>query len=155
ITDKYRVPLIINDRVDIALASGADGVHIGQKDLPANVARRLIGPGKILGVSAANLGEAERAQKDGADYIGVGAMFKTGTKDDADLVTMDELRSILNKVSIPAVVIGGINNRTLPDFRGVKIAGISVVSAVISQKDITAAASELINLVKEQKNARV
>lgn len=144
ITREKGVPLIINDRVDIALAAGADGVHIGQSDLPAKNVRGMIGADKILGVSAANLEEAVRAQKDGADYIGVGAMFSTATKTDARLVTMEELKRIRDAVNIPIVVIGGINKQTAPYFKGTGIDGLAVVSAVVAQPDIAAAARELL-----------
>ncbi|MDR3280486.1 MAG: thiamine phosphate synthase [Synergistaceae bacterium] len=143
VTDSYGVPLIINDRLDIALAADADGVHIGQDDLPADVARRLIGSGKILGVSASSLGEAEEAVCAGADYLGIGAMFATGTKTDADLATMDELRRIRRALSIPIVVIGGINQATAPSFRDIGIDGLAVVSAIIGAPDIEAASREM------------
>ncbi len=108
ITRKYQVPLIINDRVDIALAIDADGVHVGQSDLPASVVRSIIGEDKIVGVSAAKVSEAEQAVKDGADYLGVGAMFPTDTKTDARPVTMEELRAIRSAADVPIVVIGGL-----------------------------------------------
>jgi thiamine-phosphate pyrophosphorylase len=146
ITDAYRIPLIVNDRVDIALAVDAAGVHIGQSDLPASVARRLIGPQKILGVSASNMEEAVKAERDGADYLGVGAMWATGTKNDAKLVSMAELRQIRESVTIPLVAIGGINETTVPRFKGVGIDGISVVSAVIASADIAVAAGRLKTL---------
>jgi len=148
ITDRHHVPLIINDRLDIALAVDADGLHVGQSDLPATVVRRLIGRDKIVGVSVSTLEEAVKAQKDGADYLGVGAMYPTGTKTDAKLVSMEELRRIRGAVSIPIVVIGGINKKTLPDFAGTGIDGLAVVSAVISQADIAGAARELIELFR-------
>ena len=101
ITDAFHVPLIIDDRIDIMLASGADGVHVGQSDMPAAMARKLIGPDKILGVSAGTLEEAVQAEKDGADYLGVGAMFPTATKKDADITSPSELRRIMDTVHIP------------------------------------------------------
>lgn len=143
ITDAHRLPLIINDRVDIALAAGAAGVHLGQSDLPAAVARRLLGDGKILGVSVSSLAEAVKAQEDGADYLGVGAIFTTGTKIDAELVTLAELRRIKSATSLPVVVIGGINQETIPLFAGTGIDGIAVVSALIAAADIALAAGEL------------
>lgn len=145
ITDKYHVPLIINDRADIALAVDADGVHVGQSDLPASVVRRMVGPDKIIGVSAGTLEEAVRAEKDGADYLGVGAMYATSTKEDADITTIDELKAIRQAVDIPIVVIGGINAHTLENFKGFGINGLAVVSAVIAAEDITAAAKELVS----------
>ena len=149
ITDEAGAALIINDRVDIALAADADGVHVGQSDLPAAVVRRLIGPDKLLGVSVATLEQAKQAAADGADYLGVGAMYATQTKTDADIVTMEELRRIRAAVNIPIVVIGGINKNTLGNFKGMGIDGLAVVSAVVAQEDITAAAKELIQLFKE------
>ena len=149
ITDEAGAALIINDRVDIALAADADGVHVGQSDLPAAVVRRLIGPDKLLGVSVATLEQAKQAAADGADYLGVGAMYATQTKTDADIVTMEELRRIRAAVDIPIVVIGGINKNTLGNFKGMGIDGLAVVSAVVAQEDITAAAKELIQLFKE------
>ena len=142
------IPLMINDRVDIALAVDADGVHIGQKDLPAKIVRNLIGDDKILGVSASNLVEALQAEKDGADYLGVGAMFATGTKTDADTVSMDELSKIRKKTHLPIVVIGGINQNTIPLFSGSGINGIAVVSAIVSERNILAATRELKDLFK-------
>ncbi len=143
ITDKYQVPFIINDRVDIALAVDADGVHVGQSDLPADIVRNLLGNGKIMGVSARTVKEAEQAQKDGADYIGVGAIYATNTKKDTKPVTMEELRKIREKVTMPIVVIGGINKDRVKDFEGVGVNGLAVVSSVIAQKDIKKAAVEL------------
>jgi len=142
------IPLMINDRVDIALAVDADGVHIGQKDLPAKIVRDLIGNDKILGVSASNLVEALQAEKDGADYLGVGAMFATGTKTDADTVSMEELSKIRKKTHLPIVVIGGINQNTIPLFSGSGINGIAVVSAIVSKRNILAATRELKDLFK-------
>lgn len=146
ITTKYKVPLIINDRIDIALAIDAHGVHVGQSDIPAEIARKLIGPNKILGVSASSVDEAIKAFKDGADYLGVGAMFATGTKTDANIVSMEELRAIRDKVSIPIVVIGGINKTTIPDFDTINIDGVSVVSAIIAEPNIKKATEELKEL---------
>ena len=143
ITDRYHVPLIINDRVDIALAVDAAGEHIGQSDLPASVVRNIIGKDKILGVSAARREEALKAVEDGADYLGVGAMFATNTKTDARPVTMEELKGIRAAVSIPIVVIGGINMNTLERFKGTGIDGLAVVSAIIAEKDIEAAARNM------------
>ncbi len=148
ITDKYNVPLIINDRLDIAMAIDADGLHLGQSDLPISIARRIFGDDKIIGISASTLSEAKQAQAEGADYLGVGAMYKTGTKTDAADVTMDELKRIRAAVNIPIVVIGGINKTTLPAFYGTNIDGISVVSAIIAQPNITSAAAELKLMVK-------
>jgi thiamine-phosphate pyrophosphorylase len=148
ITARYGVPLIINDRADIAVAVDADGVHIGQDDLPYNAARRIAGQNIVVGVSVSNLSEALAAVEMGADYLGVGAMFATGTKTDADLTTMDELRRIREKVSIPIVVIGGINKDTAPLFKGTGVDGLAVVSAIVGQKDAAGAARELRTLFR-------
>jgi len=152
ITDTYQIPLIINDRVDIGLAVDAAGVHIGQSDLPAHVVRRLIGPDKLLGVSVSSLAQAQEAAMAGAGYLGVGAMFATGTKTDAVIVAMDELKAIRQAVSLPLVVIGGINQRTIPLFAGTGIDGLAIVSAVIGAPDITAAARESKALFEGIKN---
>lgn len=144
ITAAHGVPLIINDRIDIALAVDADGVHIGQRDIPAKQVRKMIGADKILGVSAATLEEALKAVEDGADYLGIGAMYATGTKEDARLVTMEELKRIRAAVPVPIVVIGGINLQTLEHFKGTGIDGLAVVSAVMAAPDVQAAAQELI-----------
>lgn len=144
ITNQYRVPLIINDRVDVALACDADGVHIGQRDIPAALVRKIIGPDKLLGVSAATLEEAVQAVKDGADYLGIGAMYATNTKDDAEIVTIEELKRIRKAVDVPIVVIGGINMSTMENFKGYGIDGLAVVSAVMAAEDVQAAAHALV-----------
>lgn len=146
ITDKYKVPLLINDRLDIALAVDAAGVHIGQSDLPCSVVRKIVGDDKIIGVSAGTLENAIKAENDGADYIGVGAMYATGTKKDAKHTSMDELKKIRENISIPIVVIGGINKERITDFNGTDIDGLAIVSAIISQKDIYRATNELKDL---------
>lgn len=140
---EFDVPLIVNDRVDIALAAGCDGVHVGQSDIPAAEVRKLIGKDKILGVSASNLQKALKAEKDGADYIGVGAVFSTSTKTDTNSVTFEQLKEIKEKINIPVVAIGGINKNNLSELKGTGIDGVAVVSAVIAQNDIRAAAHEL------------
>lgn len=143
ITDRYEVPLIINDRVDIALAVEAAGVHIGQSDLPVPDVRRLIGMEMLLGVSVSSLEEAGKAMEDGADYLGVGAMFPTGTKTDANAVSMEELQGIRCVTNLPIVVIGGINQENARLFRPMGIDGLAVVSAIIGQPDIRKAASQM------------
>jgi thiamine-phosphate pyrophosphorylase len=140
ITSEYGVPLIINDRVDIALSIGADGVHVGQNDLSCAAVKKIVPENMVVGVSATNLEEAVKAEKDGADYIGVGAIFATGTKTDAGIVSKDELIAICNSVHIPIVLIGGINEKTISEFDGLDISGVAVVSAIIAQPDITLAA---------------
>lgn len=143
VTSRLGVSLIVNDRVDIAIAVDADGIHVGQEDLPADVVRRMIGQDKIVGVSASSLAQAIAAVNAGADYIGVGAMYATGTKTDANTTSIDELREIRKAVELPIVVIGGINKETAPVFEGTGIDGLAVVSAIVSKKDVTAAATEL------------
>ena len=154
VTDKYHIPLIINDRIDIAMAVQAAGVHIGQCDLPAAAVRKVIWKNMLLGVSASSTAEAIQAQQDGADYLGVGAMFPTGTKIDADSVSMEELQNIRTAVSLPIVVIGGINKENAGYFKPMGIDGLAVVSAIIAQADIKAAAAELKELFcgKEKKH---
>lgn len=139
----HGVPLIINDSVDIALAAGADGVHVGQEDLEAGMARQKLGPDKILGVSAHNVEEALRAEAQGADYLGVGAMFPTGTKHNVVPTSPETLRAICEAVSIPVVAIGGVTADNLPKLAGCGMAGAAVVSAIFSQPDCRAAARHL------------
>lgn len=145
-TDRYNIPLIINDRIDIAMAVGAAGVHIGQKDIPADIARKVIGKDMLLGVSAVSAAEAVNAAKAGADYLGVGAMFPTGTKPDAGFVSMEELGRIRKAVDIPIVVIGGISKENAMLFQPMGIDGLAVVSAVIAQPDIKKSAADLKSL---------
>ncbi|WP_315122313.1 thiamine phosphate synthase [uncultured Clostridium sp.] len=146
ITDQYNVPLIINDRLDIALAVDASGVHVGQSDMEASIVRKIIGEEKILGVSARTLEEAKKAERDGADYLGVGAMFGTNTKKDAKNVSFEELDKIRGEVSIPIVAIGGINENNVAELKGKGIDGIAVISAVLHRKDIKEASENLIQL---------
>ena len=146
ITTKYSVPLIINDRVDIALAIDADGVHVGQSDMPCDVTRKLIGKDKILGVSAATVEEAQKAEKDGADYIGTGAIFPTATKDDAESVTINELKEVVESINIPVVAIGGITLKNANELADTGIAGLSVVSAIMSADNPKKASEELLNI---------
>ena len=148
ITQKYNVPLIINDRIDIALAIDADGVHVGQSDIPAKTARSMIGEDKILGVSAANIKEAKKAQRDSADYIGVGAVYPTNTKDDATSVPKKELKEIVKSVDIPVVAIGGITQENAHKLNDCGIDGLSVVSAIMEAKNPKIASE---NLLKEFK----
>lgn len=143
ITSAYHVPLIINDRLDICLAADADGVHLGQKDIPCTIARKILGADKIIGVSAALPEEARQAELDGADYLGVGAVFATSTKSDTRPVTPEIIRQIRAAVSIPFVTIGGINLDNISQLYGLGINGAAVVSAVVAQPDIEAAAREM------------
>lgn len=151
ITEQYKIPLIINDRVDIALAVDAEGVHVGQSDLPAKVVRKIIGEDKIVGVSARNKELAVKAYEDGADYLGVGAMYATSTKKDAQITTREELAKIRNSVPIPIVVIGGVNETNIKEFQGTGIDGVAVVSAIIAKADIRQAARNISQLVGEIK----
>ena len=146
ITDRYGIPLIINDRMDIAMAVAAAGIHIGQKDIPADIARKVIGKDMLLGVSAVSAAEAVNAAKAGADYLGVGAMFPTRTKPDAGFVSMEELGRIRKAVDIPIVVIGGISKENAMLFQPMGIDGLAVVSAVIAQPDIKKSAADLKSL---------
>lgn len=135
ITDKYNVPLIINDRIDIMLAVDADGLHIGQSDMPCDVSRKIIGKDKIIGVSATTKEEIRKATDDGADYIGSGAVYPTKTKDDAPSITKEELKELVEYSNIPIVSIGGINERNASELLDTGIAGISVVSAIMGADD--------------------
>lgn len=146
ITTKYDVPLIINDRVDVALAIDADGVHVGQSDMPCSVTRKLIGKDKILGVSAATIEEAKKAEKDGADYIGTGAVFPTATKDDAPKITKKDLKEIVDSINIPVVAIGGITLENASQLNDTGIAGLSVVSAIMSSENPKESSEKLLNI---------
>ena len=146
ITTKYNVPLIINDRVDVALAVDADGVHVGQSDMPCDITRELIGENKILGVSAATIDEAKKAEKDGADYIGTGAVFPTSTKDDAPSITKKDLKNIVDSINIPVVAIGGINIENANELNNTGISGLSVVSAIMSADNPKEASEKLLNI---------
>lgn len=149
VTDKYNVPLIIDDRLDIALAVDAAGIHVGQSDMPCEIARKLVGKDKIVGVSAGSVEEALKAQKDGADYLGVGAVFPTGTKKDATDVSMETLKEIVQKVSIPVVAIGGVSQDNVDKLADTGIDGISVISAILGKKDVRKAAEELKEAVEK------
>ncbi|ERJ11857.1 thiamine phosphate synthase [Haloplasma contractile] len=143
LTARYDIPLIINDRLDIAQAIGADGVHLGQSDLPAQVAREILGKNQLVGVSTATVEEAVQAESDGADYIGVGALFKTGTKSNTRQVTPELLKEIKGSVEIPVVAIGGINHSNVEELDGTSVDGIAVVSAILGKEDIKQAAKSL------------
>lgn len=145
VTDKYNIPLIINDRIDIALAINTDGVHLGQDDMPCSIARRILGKDKIIGISASTLEEALKAEKDGADYIGVGAIFSTNTKKDADDVSIETLKEIKRKVSIPVVAIGGINRENVTLLKETNIDGVAVISDILGTEDIYASAKCLFD----------
>ena len=146
IAARYDVPFVINDSVDIALACDADGVHVGQADLMGRDVRALIGPDKILGITANTVELAVAAERAGADYIGAGAVFGTTTKQNAKNLSLDPLKAICQAVSIPVVTIGGINADNLPNLTGTGAAGAAVVSALFAQKDPEAAAQNLRTL---------
>ena len=144
-----KIPFIINDNVDIAVAMDADGVHVGQSDMEALDVRAKVGPDKIVGVSAQTVEQALLAEKHGADYLGVGAVFPTGSKDDADDVSYETLKAICEAVSIPVVAIGGISQENVGRLAGSGICGVAVISAIYAAKDICAAASKLKRATEE------
>lgn len=146
---KYNVPFVINDNVDIAVKANADGIHIGQKDMEAGYVRSVIGEDKILGVSAQTVEQAVIAEKMGADYLGVGAVFSTGTKADADDVSIDTLKAICEAVSIPVVAIGGIGISNILELTGSGICGVAVISAIFAADNIGKATAELKKLANQ------
>lgn len=148
LTDLYHVPFVINDNVEVAKECGADGVHVGQSDMQARDIRRMLGPDKIIGVSARNVEQAQKAKESGADYIGVGAVFGTKTKADANYVSIDELKTICKSVDIPVVAIGGINETNVMQLQGSGIDGVSVISAIFAKPDVTKATKNLLSLAK-------
>jgi thiamine-phosphate pyrophosphorylase len=143
VTDYYNIPLIINDRIDIAQAVDAAGVHLGQSDLHMLDARKILGQGKIIGISAGNADEAAEAERNGADYVGIGAVYPTGSKNDADIVGLDGLRDAVSSIAIPSVAIGGINSSNFRDILATGINGISVISAILDKEDIRKAAESM------------
>ncbi|WP_147566679.1 thiamine phosphate synthase [Clostridium tyrobutyricum] len=144
VTDHYNVPIIINDRIDIAQAIDADGVHLGQSDMPLSIARKILGDKKIIGISTGTIEEALEAESGGADYIGIGTIFNTGTKKDTDNpLGVDGLKKVYDSVNIPAVAIGGINNENFKDILSTGVDGIAVVTAILRSNDITSAAKQL------------
>ena len=146
---QYHVPFVINDDVDIALQMDADGVHVGQSDMEAGDVRAQLGPDKIIGVSAQTVEQAVLAEQRGADYLGVGAVFPTGSKDDADDISHDTLQAICEAVQIPVIAIGGISKNNVLQLKGRGICGIAVISAIFAQPDIQAATEELKNLTEK------
>lgn len=146
---EYKIPFVVNDNVQLAKKIDADGVHIGQDDMNPLEAREILGEHKIIGVSAQTLEEALLAEKQGADYLGVGAVFHTGSKDDAIEVPPETLKSICKAVKIPVVAIGGITKDNVHELKDSGICGISVISAIFAQKDITAATKDLKERVKK------
>ena len=149
LTKKYNVKFIINDRVDIAMLCDADGVHIGQSDIPANKVRELIGEDKIVGVSARTVEEAIKAKENGADYIGVGAMFTTTTKLDAKAVSIEELKEIKKVVDLPIVTIGGLSLNNIDKLKECDIDGYAVVSAILGASDIRLECEKWIKKIED------
>ena len=148
---QYHVPFVINDNVEIAAQIGADGVHVGQSDMEAGDVREKLGPDRIIGVSAQTVEQAVRAQERGADYLGVGAVFQTGSKADAVEVSHETVRAITEAVDIPVIAIGGITKDNVSELSGTGICGIAVISAIFAQTDIEGAAQVL----KERTEAAV
>lgn len=144
---RHRIPLIINDRLDIALATEADGLHLGQTDLPLLVARKILGAKKLIGVSVSTVREARRAEKQGADYLGVGAMFPTPSKQDAQPVSVAVLKAIKAAVGIPVVAIGGIGPDNVVSVMTTGIDGVAIISAILKADDCRQAAAKLLALV--------
>lgn len=149
ITTRYNVPLIINDNVEVALLSDADGVHLGLDDMSVSKARTLLGPDKIIGASARTIERALEAESEGATYLGVGAIFGTTTKQDAKTITLDLLHSICLATAIPVVAIGGINEANLLQLKGLGISGVAVISSLFAKTDIYVAAQALSKLSQE------
>ena len=149
ITQKYNVPLIIDDRVDVALAVDAEGVHVGRSDMPVKLARKIMGKNKIVGATTKTIEQAKEAFKQGADYLGVGAIYPTTTKVKTVLTSTDTLRDICEAVSIPVNAIGGLNKENIDVLEGISIAGICVVSAIMKADDPKKATEELKAKAKE------
>jgi thiamine-phosphate pyrophosphorylase len=145
---KFSVPFVINDNVALAKEIDADGVHVGQSDMETGSVREFLGSGKIVGVSAQTVEQALLAQARGADYLGVGAVFPTGSKDDAEDVGIDTLKAICAAVNIPVIAIGGIGPQNVAKLNGCGICGIAVISAIFAQQDITAATKQLRTLTE-------
>lgn len=149
---KYRVPFVINDNVEIASRVNADGVHVGQSDMQADDVRKIIGENKILGVSAQTVEQAIIAEKRGADYIGVGSIFQTVTKADAEHVSLETLKQICNSVNVPVVAIGGIGIDNISMLKDTGICGVAVIGAIFREKDISLATSRLRRLAEDLQN---
>lgn len=147
----YHVPFVINDNIKVALAVDADGVHIGQDDMSVEEARKLLGNDKIIGVSAHNVEEAKKAQKGGADYLGVGAVCATSTKEDANVVSKEEIRKICDATDIPIVAIGGIKKDNILTLKGTGVDGVAVVSAIFAADDIKEDTKQLRKIVIDMK----
>lgn len=144
---QYQVPLIVNDDIDVMLETDVDGIHVGQSDMEASKVRELIGPNKILGVSAHNVEEATKAKENGADYLGVGAIYATNTKTDAGVVSKETIEKISKQTHLPIVAIGGINEKSIHVLKGSSIDGVAVVSAIMNQEDIINKTKQLKQMV--------
>ena len=151
VTDYYNIPLIINDNIDIALKINADGIHIGQNDLSCTEARKILGKDKIIGVSVTSLEEAQKAIADGATYLGVGAIYKSHNKKKEKIVGENELKKIAEFSNIPVIVIGGINEYTIPKLKGIKIDGYAMIRAIIGQDDIIGSTKKLKKIISMYK----
>ncbi len=143
---QYNTPFIVNDNVNVAIASNADGIHIGQEDMGLKDVREIVGENMIIGISAHTVEEAKFAQENGADYIGIGAVFETSTKNDVDVIPYEKVKSICDAVDMPKVAIGGINAENILKLKGSGIDGVAVVSAIFGAKDIGKATKELYTL---------
>lgn len=152
VTDKYNIPLIINDNIEIAINIEADGLHIGQNDISCLEARKLLGYKKIIGVTVTNLSEAKMAIDNGASYLGVGAIYESTTKKDAIVVGVDELKKIVDYSSIPVVVIGGINKNTIPMLKNIKIDGYAMIRPILAEDNIVESTKQLKKIIKHNKN---
>ncbi len=150
---KYRVPFFINDNVDVAVKCGADGIHVGQEDMAAGDVRSLVGDGMMIGVSVHTVEEAIEAVKNGADCLGVGAMFSTSTKTDADVLPMETLSDICHAVDIPVVAIGGLNKNNISELSGTGVDGVALVSAIFAAEDIESECRELYRISEEMVKA--
>ena len=149
VTDKYNIPFVINDNIEVVKAVDADGVHLGQEDMDPRKARDILGKEKIVGVSVGNLLEAERAEKAGADYLGVGALFETASKSDAKPVEKEVLGEIVRATGIPIVGIGGIGLENMEELKGIDISGVAVISAILKEKDIETSTRKLYEKSRE------
>ena len=147
VTDTYNIPLIINDNIDVALKINADGIHIGQDDISCLKARKILGQNKIIGVTVTTLAEAKIAIEQGATYLGVGAMYKSITKKDAKIVNPDEFNKIINYCKIPIVVIGGINEKTIPNFKKSNISGYAMIRPILEKENIIESTRKLKKII--------
>lgn len=151
ITDSYKIPLVVNDNIDIAIKINADGIHIGQNDITCIEARKILGDDKIIGVTVTNLEEAKEAIFSGATYLGVGAIYKSNTKKEAIVVGEEELKKIADYSTIPVVVIGGINKNTIPILKGINIDGYAMIRPILAENNIIEATKKLKTIIENNK----